>query len=283
MASMTPLWLVMNRASGSNDAATVDALLSAFEQAGAAPARVIDCSTDDLPTRAALEGAQVAALAVFTGDGTISALVPQLEGWAGDVLVLPGGTANLLARSLHGDLTADEIITAFAARALVPVQRPCIRAGHHTALVEVLAGPGAAWSDVREGMREGDLGEIASTTVEAVRQTASGPMVAVVEPELGRAEGYAGVRLAPTADGIAVDGYGADNFADYFRQGLALLRRDFREGPHDEFGAHPQVTCRSADRTPIALMIDGERVEGAGEQHFVLETLPVNLLAHRDG
>lgn len=283
MTSTEPLWLAINRASGSNDDATVEALVVALDAAGAKPARIVDCSSEDLPSRAALESAGVAALAIFTGDGTISTLVPQLEGWDGHVLILPGGTANLLAKALHGDLSADEIVTAFADGRLAPLQPPCIRTGNHTALVEVLAGPGAAWSDVREGLREGDLGEIASTAVEAVRQSASGPMVAVVDPELGRSEGYAGVRLAPTADGISVDGYGADNFADYLRQGLALLKRDFREGPHDELGEHARVTCRSADGSPIALMIDGEREEGVEEQHFVLETLHVNLLAHRRG
>jgi Diacylglycerol kinase catalytic domain len=283
MTGTGPLWLAINRASGSNDDATVAALVAVFAAAGAEPARTIDCSSADLPSRAALESAEVACLAIFTGDGTINALVPPLEGWAGQVLVLPGGTANLLARSLHGDADAASIVRAFAAGELGQVQPPCIRVGSHTALVEVLAGPGAAWSDVREGMREGDLAGIANTAVEAVRQSASGPMVTVVAPALGRREGYAGVRLALSATGMSVDGYGADTLGDYFRQGLALLRRDFREGPHDELGEHPQVACRSADGSPIALMIDGERMDGAGEQTFVLETLHVNLLAQRNG
>ena len=283
MTNSGPLWLAINRASGSNDDTAVATLEAALDSAGAKPARIIDCNSADMPTRAALEGAGIATLAVFTGDGTINALVPQLEGWNGQVLILPGGTANLLARALHGEAPAEEIVAAFGAGKLHPVQRPCIRIGEHTALVEVLAGPGAAWSDVREGMRDGDLSAIASTAVEAVRQSASGPMVAVVVPELGRSEGYAGVRLAPTAGGLTVDGYGADTLGDYLKQGLALLKRDFREGPHDELGEHPQVTCRSADGSEIALMIDGERMDGAGEQRFVLATLHVNLLAHGDG
>jgi hypothetical protein len=283
MTGSGPFWLAINSASGSNDPAAVDALVAALDAAGAKPARTIDCSSEDLPTRAKLEGAEVACLAIFTGDGTINALVPQLEGWAGQVLILPGGTANLLAKSLHGEVAAEQIVAAFGAGQLEPLQHPCIRIGEHTALVEVLAGPGAAWSDVREGLREGDLGEIAGTTLEAVRQSASGPMVAVVEPPLGRSEGYAGVRLAPTTHGMTVDGYGADTLGDYLKQGLALLKRDFREGPHDELGVHREVACRSADGSAIALMIDGERMDGAGEQTFKVETLRVNLLAHRDG
>jgi hypothetical protein len=283
LAESGKLWLVVNSASGSNDPAAVEALVEALGAAEASPARVIDGSSDDLPTRTDLDGAGVATLAIYTGDGTINALVPKLEGWDGAVLVLPGGTANLLAKALHGDAAVEAIVEAFGAGRLTLLQRPCIHFGEHTALIEVLAGPGAAWSDVREELRDGDLGTIASTTVEAVRQSAAGPMVAVIEPALGRNEGYAGVRLSPAVDGMQVDGYASDGFGDYLKQGLALLKRDFREGPHDELGHHPAVTCRSADGSEIALMVDGERLSGASEQRFSLETLHVNLLAHRDG
>ncbi len=283
MSENAKLWLVVNSASGSNDPDAVESLIDALAEAGAEPAQIIDCSSADLPARADLEAAGVTLLAIYTGDGTINALVPQLEGWGGAVLVLPGGTANLLAKALHGESSVEQIVAAWGGGQLDAVQRPCIRFGEHTALIEVLAGPGATWSDVREGLREGDLGEIASTAIEAVRQSAAGPMVAVVEPELGRGDGYAGVRLSPAADGMQVDGYASDSFGDYLKQGLALLKRDFREGPHDKLGHHAAITCSSADGSEIALMVDGERLNGAGEQHFALETLHVNLLAHRDG
>ena len=283
MAGKTPLWLVVNSASGSNDAATVTELTEALAAAGAAPERTIDCSGEDLPSRAALEAAGVATLAIYTGDGTINASVPALAGWGGQLLVLPGGTANLLAKALHGDSKAAEIVAEFATGALVPVQRPCIVGAGQTALIELLAGPGAAWSDVREELREGDLGAIAATTIEAVRQSANGPAVVVIDPPLGRADGYAGVRLAPEAQGIAVSGYNADSFGDYLKQGLALLKRDFREGPHDELGHHLALTCRSADGSGIDLMVDGERTSCAGEARFELAMLDVMLLAGRDG
>ena len=96
------LWLVANRASGSNDDDTLSAVISALTDSGYAPAKVVDCAADPLPTRADLEAARVGVLAVFTGDGTLSAVVPPLEGWAGHVLVLPGGTSNLLVEICHG-------------------------------------------------------------------------------------------------------------------------------------------------------------------------------------
>ena len=119
--------------------------------------------------------------------------------------------------------------------------------------------------------------------MEAVRQSTGGAMVRVIDPVLGREEGYAGVRMEPLGDAMSADGYGAQGIADYVRQGIALLRRDFREGPHDELGHHRAVTCESIDGSPIELMIDGERATGQSRETFSLAPLPVNLLASGDG
>ena len=279
MTNSAQLWLVVNSASGSNDDAALAALVERLGSVGHAPTRLIDCSKEDLPNRADLEQAAVTMLAVFTGDGTLGALLPPLEGWAGQVLVLPGGTTNLLAKLLHDPCETAAIVSAFAAGQVRVIHPPCVRSSSQLSLCEVLAGPGAKWSDVREGLREGDLTEVANTALEAVKASAGGAMVRVAEPPLGNSDGYAGVRIVPSAQGLVIDGYRADGFADYLKQGLALLQRDFREGPHDELGPHREVVCRSADGSPIELMIDGERATGSAEVRFSLATLVLNLLA----
>lgn len=282
MTIPAPLWLVANRASGSNDEAALAALIEELNAAGHNPARVIDCAAECLPSRPTLEQAGVATLVVFTGDGTLSALLPPLEGWPGQVLVLPGGTMNLLAKMLHATCENDAIIAAFAAGRAEVVRRTCVRSPGHVALCEVLAGPGAKWSDLREGLRDHDLTAVASTAFEAVKDSAAaGAMVQVVGPALGNAEGYAGVRIVPQTAGLMVDGYRSDGFADYLKQGLALIKRDFRDGPHDELGVHSEIRCRAVDGTPIDLMFDGERRSGDVEERFSLATLAVNLLATR--
>lgn len=283
MNDSNAFWLIVNSASGSNTEQTVADLIAAFEQADRHPDRVIDCVSEDLPERSEIEAGSVGTIAIFTGDGTVSAMVPKLEGWPGLALVLPGGTANLLAKELHGDRDAAGIVAAFGAQELAPSRRTCIRFAGHVALIEVLAGPGATWSDVREGLREGDIGEVAAKTIEAVRHSTDGVRVAVVEPALGEPDGYDGVRMAPTGDGLLIDGYRSDSVTDYLKQGLALLKRDFREGPHDKLGVHHTAVCRSVDGAPIELMIDGERETGPTELSFELSELDVNLLASPHG
>jgi hypothetical protein len=273
-------WLVVNAASGSNDEAAVTEVVAALTAAGHAPARIIDVSADGAPRAGNLPRGGL--LVVFAGDGTVNSVVSGVQGWDGEVLVLPGGTANLLSRALHGEVEAASIASRHAQ--LTPIRRGCIRTSKGIGLIEVLAGPGATWSQVREDLREGQPAEIAGSTLEAVRQSTGGPMVLLDEPAgLGRAEGYAGLRLEPAGGKLAVSGYGPRGIGETLKQGLALIRGDFRDGPHDELGLHPRVACRSADGSPIELMIDGEAVTGEASETFLLAPLAVNLLSLRHG
>lgn len=272
-------WLLVNAASGSNDDAAIRELLTAFAGVDVVPQRIVDVPRDGVPPHLNLTEAGVSRIAIFAGDGTLNSVVTGLDGWGGGILVLPGGTANLLARALHGDRSASEIVRDLPG--LVPVRRPCIHTAQGTALIEVLAGPGATWSDVREGLRDGDLTGVASSSLAAIRQSTVGPMVAITDPPLGRPDGYSGVRLEVTEQEMLIEGYGADTVSDYLLQGLALLRRDYREGPHDDLGAVRELTCRSLGTEPIELMIDGERRTGTIEERFSLAELAVDLLASR--
>jgi hypothetical protein len=277
MTDEATTWLVVNSASGSNDVDAIANVRQALAAGAAAPSHVIDIQAGPGPDIAALRAGGVGRLAIFAGDGTISRIVTGLEGWEGGVLVLPGGTANLLARALHGDRDAPAI--ASACDGFRAVRRHVIRCSRGTALIEILAGPGAVWSDVREGLRENAIAEVTASGAEAIEQSIAGPTVHLRLPPVGRDGGYAGIRLVPGDGGMDISGYGAETFGDYLRQGVALLRRDYREGPHDALGHHREALCRSSDDGPIELMIDGERQTGAREERFSLAELAVDLLA----
>lgn len=272
------LWLIVNGASGSHEDERLSLLMDRL-----GPARVIDCQKDDLPNAAELEAGGVSVLAAHGGDGTLNTAISRAEGWGGAVLALPGGTANLLCRDLYGESSLEEILDSHTGGALVPHRRKCVRTSHGPALAEVLAGPGAVWADVREAMREGSVTETISGAIDATTHSTTGPMIVISEPALGDQDGYAGVRLAPGDAGISVDGYGAKQLADYFMQAVALLKRDFREGPHEELGLHRHVMCRSQGDEPIELMIDGERRTGSAIEEFSLAPLGVDLFCMRDG
>ncbi|MEO0032619.1 MAG: hypothetical protein RIS94_2377 [Pseudomonadota bacterium] len=273
----SPLWLVLNPASGSNSPKARDTLEQALAAAGASPARIIRCPDDDLPTRASLEAAGVATLAIFTGDGTINAAVERLHGWAGAVLVLPGGTQNLLAKALHGEADPADIVARLAAGTLEPALRPAVRTSRGHALVEVVAGPGAMWADVREGLRDQSLRTIAGALTEAVRETVVGAPVHVAQPPLGRPEGYRALRIDANAATLTIDGYDAEDLSDLAAHASQMIiRRDFRAGPHQRLGQADAITCRSDQ--PMALMLDGERFDGTTREDLACVTLPVRFL-----
>jgi len=273
------IWLVANPASGSNDEDALNALSDRCERAGLCLTRQIAFPDEDLPTPAELDAAGIGTVAVFAGDGTINALVTALDGWGGAVLVLPGGTMNLLSIRLHGPRSSEEIVDAVVTGDARRVRLSTVRCGDHMALAGLLAGPATAWGDVREAMRDLDVPAMVGETVEAVSESTEGAHVHCTEPAAGRAKGYPLLMLTPEDGNFSVKGYYAEGIVDYARQGLAILRRNFREGPHDDLGNFTTMLATGDNGTAIPLLVDGERQDGAAQLRFTLGTCGVDLIA----
>lgn len=277
MAAQRPIWLVSNASSGSNDAAALAALEGCCGRNGLRLAHRTVFPAQDLPSPAVLDAAGIDLVAVFAGDGTVNALIASLAGWSGAVLVLPGGTMNLLYHRLHGERELEQVVGA-AARGEGRRQRPgVIRSPHGDAFAGVLAGPGTSWGQVREAMREHAVSELAGSAVKAVQETLAGEMIRCAEPAFGLREGYPLVTLTPTDKGIEVDAYDAQTAKDYLDHAWALLKRDFREGPHERLGTADRVRLASTSGT--AFGIDGEQAECGADEAFRLARAEVDLLA----
>ena len=277
MGGKRDIWLVRNEASGSTGEDAQAALEGRCAQAGLHIARQICFPQESLPAPRDLEAAGVDLVAVFTGDGTANTLITALAGWRGAILVLPGGTMNLLYHRLHGDRAMAEVI-ALAAAGEARRRRPgVIRSSRGTAMVDLLAGPGTKWYEVREAMREADVLAVADSAAQAIGGTLKEP--GILCRGVGRADGYPLVMLTPRDEGIEVSGFHAETPGEFFAQGWALLKRNFREGPHDTFGPFPRVTLASTDGEAFGLLFDGEKAEAPGAQEFVLAPCEVDLLA----
>lgn len=275
------LWLVNNASSGSNDDSALATLEESCAGHGFRVAHRTVFPDQELLTPALLDAAGIDTVAVFAGDGTVNSLIAGLTGWAGAVLVLPGGTMNLLYRRLHGDNTLDETIAAVA-QGMARRHRPgVIRSRQGVAYAGVLAGPGASWGRVREAMREVAVVELAESALKAIHETLGGEMIACAEPPLGRPEGYPLVNLTPHDRGIEIDGYVSQTPGEYAEQAWALIRRNFREGPHDRLGMANEVRLASTEGRAFGLLIDGEEVECGADEVFRLATCEVDLLATR--
>ncbi|MXO65625.1 diacylglycerol kinase family protein [Altericroceibacterium endophyticum] len=279
MKNAGAIWLVVNSASGSNTDPELESLEECCAKAGFSIERVICFPDEDLPTGADLDAASIPMVAVFTGDGTINALVTGLYGWEGSVLVLPGGTMNLLYHRLHGDRTIAEVLDAVINGQAKKLRPGVVRSQGGDALAGLLMGPATAWNEVREAMRDANIKAMADGVAEAVETSLSAPMVRCSDPPLGRPQGYPLLMFTPYDSGIEVAAYHAETPRDYLGQGLALLKQNFREGPHDNLGQYAAVTAGSMDGGPIDMLVDGEPRSGAADEELRLVECGVDLMA----
>ncbi len=273
------VWLVHNASSGSNDEAALDALRDAFATAGLERVGETCFPRDDAPKSADLDAVGADTLAIFAGDGTISSVAAGVTGWSGAVLPLPGGTMNMLARRLHGDATAPEIVGRFQGGVVNKTRPTVLRSRHAIGLTGALAGPGTAWADVREAMRDVSIKDLISTASEAIASSTGGTKVVCLDSDCGRDEGYTAITLTPQDQGIEAAGYYTESLADYARQGVALLQRDFRTGPHEVLGHFQQIRIACVGGEQMGLLIDGETYDSDTEETFELGTSDVDFWA----
>lgn len=252
----------MNPASGSHDPTLATRLEAVAAGHGATIIRTINFPDEPLPEPADLDAAGVAMLIVHTGDGTINAAAATLAGWGGALLVLPGGTLNLLAKRLHGDAAPEAILDAAlsgnARTAPIPMIAGINSATEIAALVGVFAGPTTAWGDVRETLRRRDLSGLAEAVPRALNQTFDGDQVWLDGASARYPAIYAEPVAAPDGPILRIMGFLADGAGELFRHGFAWLGGDFRNGPNEALGEREEaiILCDGAD---MGLLVDGER------------------------
>lgn len=275
---MKNIWLVYNPRSKSSDEALVAQLEQIFTEAQRPITRKLMVGEDDLPDAFTVHAAGVELVIVLSGDGTINAAAQALDGWDGVLLVLPGGTMNLLARALHDQRTAPEIAQAFLSGKGAASSIPVITGEGLTAYAGVIAGPSSAWADVREDMRNLDLVSAGTNAAKAVTATFNEPCVALE----GHDNEYPAIYLEPREDHLQAFGVRAETAADLISHGWAWLQGDFREGPSDALPADQQVTLTSAAAT-LGLLVDGEKAQGKSPATFRLGRSNLRFYSARGG
>jgi len=214
-------WLVANQASGSTAGPVVAAIEAALAEAGAEIVGRTDFPARALPDAAALDAAGADTLVVLGGDGTINAVVDAVGDWTGQCLALPGGTMNMLPRTLHGDASPAAIIGAAGGARLLRL--PMAIAGERQALCGIILGPVAAWVHAREGVRQHRLLRVIRAARLAWARSFGGNVRVV-----GLAGRHRAVLVTPDAGGLDVAAIGADGIADVVRLGWNWLLGDWR-------------------------------------------------------
>lgn len=259
--------LVINRASGNAGTVDGEALSAALEAAGFDIVAKITLPEEELLARADVEARKMDTVAICAGDGTISHLCSKLRGWAGEILVLPGGTMNLLSRRLHGEYDLTELVELLPSVNKTAASVPVILVDDVEILTGLTVGPSTRWGKVREGIRQADMTSLSETVPEAWSETLGNHGVWLDGAER---EAYAGIFIEPhDAQFISVIAFKANSLGDMVNHGLAWLRRDFREGPRDEFGLMHSATV-VGDQAETGILVDGEYAD---------RTLPITCCA----
>jgi len=245
------LWFITNPNSGSATREMCDALEAVFAERGLTLAGRTAFPEAPIPLIDDLR--DVDTVVLFAGDGTINAALRTLADWNGAFLILPGGTMNLLAKSLHGDADPATIVHA-AHKGGRAVALPYVEAGSQRAFVGLILGPAAHWGRAREAARKGRVWRVLRAIRSAWRRTfGKGIRVAGVSGMRGR---YQAVFVAPAPDALEVAAIDARDWASIVELGWNWLTGDWV--------AARSVTDRRAQRLrpvskrPILALFDGE-------------------------
>jgi hypothetical protein len=251
--------LIVNTLSGSTGNADLAEIKRALSCAGLSIEQVVILPENDLPERTAIESRGIEVVALLSGDGTAANLCDELRGWSGALLVLPGGTMNLLSRRLHGDVTLPELLEKIAVASFKTANVPVVRIGDREVLTGLTVGPSTRWGEVREDIRHRDVSRLAQAVPEAWSETLSENGVWI---EGIKRHPYAAIFVEPNDEAtLSVIAFRANNIGDMLGHGIAWLRRDFREGPKDELGVMSTVVVVGDDEE-TGLLVDGEYEDG---------------------
>ena len=148
---------LFNPNSGSVSADGGERLRAALEAAGVRGADILQTDGADFIGQLKSVAAQSPDLfVVWGGDGTLKAALETVGQATPNLLLLPGGTMNLLPKSIHGEKTWDQIINDVIAG---PKRKflPAGKVNDELFFCAMLAGAPAHFAEARESLRRGEL------------------------------------------------------------------------------------------------------------------------------
>ena len=250
---MQRVWFVSNVHSGTATLEKCKALEAVLGEHGLDLAGRTRFPDDDLPNEEQLAAARADTVMLFAGDGTINAALCKLADWNGAVLILPGGTMNLLAKALHGPADPHTIVAA-AHHSGHRVALPFAEAGPHRAFVGLIVGPATAWAHAREAARKRRPADLLRAARDAWRRTFGRGTRLEGAPKLrGR---YQALVVTPHDDGLTVAGIDARDWRAVAELGWSWLTGDWLAARAVDT-AHVPTLRVPADRE-VACLFDGE-------------------------
>jgi diacylglycerol kinase family enzyme len=172
------------------------------------------------------------------------------------MLVLPGGTMNMLAKAIHASVDGPAIVHA-AAKGAEDIALPYVEAGPHRAFVALIVGPVAAWGHAREAVRAGRIARLRRAVRLAFHRSLSRG-VTVAGAARARRRQHA-VVLMPQQEAMEVSAIGFDGWIGIARLGMTWLAGDWRAAPHVAVSHRTEAVIAGAKT--IHALFDGEEAK----------------------
>jgi diacylglycerol kinase family enzyme len=151
--------VIINASSGGYDLECEHKMLDILKGAGIVEAKIW-CGDADEMERSFTEATRrkLEVLVVLGGDGTIRTAAERCGAERSYLIPLPGGTMNMLARALYGDMSwedaLDKTLAAPSAKALSGG-----RVADKQFFIAAIVGGPTLWTEARESLRERDIGD----------------------------------------------------------------------------------------------------------------------------
>lgn len=259
---------LVNPAAGGVAADGLDRIRAALQTAGVSNAEVVELDTDNCETQLSeLARQDPDMFVVWGGDGTLRTAMSTLGERTRNLLLLPGGTMNMLTKAIHGDLPWDEILS----RVIAEPRRRTIPAGAangHTFYCAMIAGAPVRLAEAREAVRRGELVKAASEAKSALESLESLhldakfrngydlggklPQTSMIAALVGPLSRGGGMEIAALSD-LSATGAMALVWSS--------LVSDWRTAENVQIVPAQSLEISSEDGEDIPVLIDGESLE----------------------
>lgn len=269
---------IVNPASGSVPEDAAETLSAAWQELELSPAlEVRDIAGGDVAEeiRAAVE-AGPDMLGVWGGDGTMACALTQAADAGQPVLVLPGGTMNLLPRRLFDDDTNWRTCLERLSQGARLHTLPAGQVDGQRFFVAAMFGDLAGLSEAREALRNGELGKAAENLLSGDAFSLSPKLQLDIAPLAGPSS-----QREATAASVVVGAEGgssllelalleAGNILELGAVGLETLLRGWRDADSLEIVKAGSVAVTYGGDGPLPCTLDGEKVDLMGRSVFTL-------------
>jgi diacylglycerol kinase family enzyme len=263
---------LFNPKSGSVPSDARERLTAVLAEAGINDAELIETDPDDCDGQLRKLAEMAPDLfVVWGGDGTIRAALSIVGPTTPNLVLLPGGTMNLLPRAIHGEKAWDVALRDVLA-APKRIDLPAGEVNGQRFYCAMMAGAPAHFAEVRESLRRGEIVKAAAATSSAMEilksmhlEASYGDGYSFVDSRLPTSSVIGALigSLTRSGEGMEVASLANPTATGALNVVWTSFFTDWRNAPGVEVAPATSLDISGGDGQEIPIIADGEPVDSA--------------------